>query len=142
MTEPDDYLIRTMFGFKPAYEHTEQKMQGYGVGELIRVKFFKGRNIQFHRLYFGLLKLVFENQEKYLSLEALRFAVTVSAGYVEHIEIDGGRTILKPRSIAFSKMDEHEFKEYFGAALKAVPRLLPQFEGVDLEEWLRTGGSW
>lgn len=143
LSDQDCYVVKTLFGFKAADELTEQTAANYGLGELIRVKFYKGRNIKFHRLYFGLLKLVFENQETYLSMEGLRFAVTLSAGFADEVRLDGNRVALKPRSIAFSKMDEHEFKDYFAACVKAIPRLLPQFDGMDLEaELLKRGERW
>lgn len=108
-------------------------MHEFGDGELVRVKFFKDRNPGHHRLFFGLLQLVYKNQEKYLSLEALRFAVTIQAGWVDEIKLAGDRVALRPKSIAWGKMDQIEFKDYYAAALKAIPELLPQFDGVDLE---------
>jgi hypothetical protein len=122
-------------------EHTTSVLQQYGDGEVIRVKLMKDRNPRHHRLYFALLALVFKNQEKYLSQEALRFAVTIQAGWVDEISLSGDKVALRPKSIAWGKMDQHEFKEYFDAALKAIPDLLPHLDGVDLEDELRKGES-
>jgi hypothetical protein len=33
-------------------------------------------------------------------------------------------------------MDQNEFNEFYNAALAAIPRLLPQFAGVDLDREL------
>lgn len=106
---------------------------------MIRVKLMKDRNPRHHRLFFALLHMVFQNQDKYLSQEALRFAVTVQAGWVDEIKLCGDRVALRPKSIAWGKMDQLEFKTYFDAALRAIPELLPQFDGVDLEQELKTG---
>jgi hypothetical protein len=102
----------------------------------VRGAFKKDRNPGHHRKFFGLLRMVFENQEKYLSQEALRFAVTIQAGYVEEIQLDGDRIALKPKSIAWAKMDQTEFDKFYNAALAAIKALLPQFEGVDLDREL------
>jgi len=55
---------------------------------------------------------------------------------VDVIQLDGDRTTLVPQSIAWDKMDDHQFAPLYRAALEAIPRLLPQFEGVDLEREL------
>lgn len=128
----DFYMVKTMGGFKPADDRTEDAAKNFGLGEVVRIKFFSSRNIRHHRLFFGLLGLVFANQDKYLSLEGLRFAVTIQAGYVEEIKLKGDSVILKPKSIAFARMSQVEFNAFYDAALLAIPVLLPQFEGVDL----------
>lgn len=116
-------------------------MNQYGDGEIVRVRLYKDRNPRHHRLFFALLKCIFFNQEKYISQEALRFAITIQAGWVDEIMLSGDRVALKPKSIAWARMDQHEFKEFYGAALRAIPELLPQFLGVDIEEMLITGGA-
>lgn len=122
-------------------EHTTEVMHEYGDGEVIRVKLMKDRNPRHHRLFFALLRMVFKNQEKYLSQEALRFAVTIQAGWVDEIRLSGDKVALRPKSIAWGRMDQLEFKSYFDAALRAIPELLPQFDGVDLEQELKGGDA-
>jgi hypothetical protein len=137
----DFYVVRTIGGLKGADERTEEAIKRYGLGEIIRIKMYSGRNIRHHRLFFALLQLVFKNQEKYLSLEGLRFAVTIQAGYVEEIKLSGDKVTLKPKSINFTSMNQNEFAEFYAAALAAVPVLLPDFEGVDLESELRVNST-
>lgn len=136
MTGDDYYVVRTIGGMKGADERTEDAIKDIGLGEVVRVKFYSSRNIRHHRKFFALLQMVFKNQDKYLSLEGLRFAVTIAAGYAEEIRLDGDKVTLKPVSISFSRMNQHEFNEFYDAALAAIPRLLPQFEGVDLDKEL------
>jgi hypothetical protein len=141
MSNDDFYLVRTLGGLKPADDRTEDAVKNFGLGEIVRVKFYSSRNIRHHRLFFGLLNLVFVNQDKYLSLEGLRFAVTIQAGYVDEIKLAGDKVTLKPKSIAFARMGQVEFNEFFAAALAAIPVLLPQFEGVDLERELAVNST-
>lgn len=133
----DGYFVKTPVSLRPVDDNSTALMHEFGDGELVRVKFFKDRNPGHHRLFFALLQLVYKNQEKYLSLEALRFAVTVQAGWVDEIKLAGDKVALRPKSIAWGKMDQIEFKDYYAAAMKAIPELLPQFDGVDLESELR-----
>lgn len=135
----DTHFVKTGRHLLPVDDYTAEQVSQYGDGEVIRVKLFKDRNPRHHRLFFGLLRMVYINQEKYLSQEALRFAITIQAGWVDEIRLSGDKVALKPKSIAWARMDQHEFKEFFDAALKAVPELLPQFDGVDLEAALRNG---
>jgi hypothetical protein len=141
VSNDDFYLVRTLGGLKAADDRTEDAIKNFGLGEIVRVKFYSSRNIRHHRLFFGLLNMVFVNQDKYLSLEGLRFAVTIQAGYVDEIKLAGDKVTLKPKSIAFARMSQLEFNEFFQAAIAAIPVLLPQFEGVDLEGELRTNST-
>lgn len=138
----DYYFIRTLGGLAPVDDASREAIGTYGAGEVVRVTLRKERNPRHHRLFFALLGLVYANQDKYLSIEALRFAVTIQAGYVDEIRLVGDTTILKPKSLSFGSMDQGEFKLFFDAALKAIPELLPQFQGVDLErELIISGGA-
>lgn len=137
----DVYFVKTSDGLVPVDDHTTEVLQEYGDGEVIRVKLFKDRNPRHHGLFFALLTCIYKNQEKYLSKEALRFAITIQAGWVDEIKLTGDSVALRPKSIAWGKMDQHEFKDYYAAALKAIPELLPQFEGVDIEDMLKSGGE-
>ena len=140
-TSDDFYMVKTLGGFKPADDRTEDHAKNFGLGEVVRIKFYSSRNIRHHRLFFGLLNLVFANQDKYLSLEGLRFAVTIQAGYVDEIKLAGDKVTLKPKSIAFARMSQVEFNEFYDAALLAIPVLLPQFEGVDLRQELAVNST-
>ena len=135
----DTYLVKTSAGLQPVDDHTREQLAYFGDGECFRVKIYRDRNIRHHRLFFGILNLVFANQEKYLSQEGLFFAVKVQAGYVEEIKLKGDAVMLKPRSIAFSAMTQSEFSDFYAAALKAIVELLPQFAGVNLEDALISG---
>ena len=83
---------------------------------------------------------VFENQKKYATMEQLRFAITVKAGYVDHIQLEGDRVVLKPKSISFGSMDQTAFKQFYADALIAIKELLPELADVDWERELLTQG--
>lgn len=136
----DHYFVRTLGGLAPVDDASKEALNFYGTGEVLRVKIHKDRNPRHHRLFFGLLNLVFQNQQRYLSQEALRFAITIQAGYVDEIRLSGDRVALKPKSISWGKMDQHEFSLFYQAALKAIPELLPELGTVDWERELLTSG--
>lgn len=138
---PDVYFARTIGGLAPVDDAAREAMAHYGNGEVLRVKLYRDRNPRHHRLFFGLLKLVFDNQERYLSQEALRFAITIQAGYVDEIRLSGDRVALKPKSISFGSMDQLEFSKFYTAALEAIKALLPELAHVDWERELLTSGA-
>lgn len=137
----DHYFVRTLGGLAPVDDAAKEAMNFYGTGEILRVKLHRDRNPRHHRLFFGLLGLVFQNQTRYLSQEALRFAITIQAGYVDEIRLSGDKVALKPKSLSWGKMDQAEFSEFYAAALKAIPELLPELGNVDWERELMTSGA-
>jgi hypothetical protein len=137
----DIYLVKTLGGLAPIDDIAKEVLASYGSGEVIRARTYRARNPRHHRLFFGLLKLVFDNQQRYLSTEALRFALTIQAGYVEEIRLKGDAVALKPRSISFASMDQNEFNAFYKAIKAAIPELMPELGKVDWERELLTSGA-
>ena len=54
----DTYFVWTGDSFKPVDDCSMEAANAYGDGEVVRIKMFKDRNPLHHRLFFGLLKLV------------------------------------------------------------------------------------
>jgi Protein of unknown function (DUF1367) len=133
----DIYLAKTMGGaLMPLDSQGQEYVQSLAAGEVVRAAFKKDRSPGHHRKFFGILRLVFENQDKYLSEEGLRFAVMIAAGYADQIALEGDKVAFRPVSINWATMDQLEFEKFYKAALAAIPRLLPEFEGIDLDREL------
>ena len=133
----DVYLVKTLSGaLRPIDGTGEEYLQSIKTGEVVCGRFSRQRVPGHHRKLFGIIRLVFQNQEKYLSEEGLRKAITIQAGFVESIRLKGDEVRLVPMSLAWDKMDQAKFQEFYDAALLAIPELLPQFFGVNLEREL------
>lgn len=101
-------------------------------GEVVRCDVKKPRNIGLHRKAFILLRVVFD-ATNYPSMEALRNAMTVGAGYVETvINPLTGEAAMVPRSWAFEKMDETEFRGLYNAMIGVALHLVA---GSTREGW-------
>lgn len=112
------YVKSTLFGFVPFDEIEYEKFQRVGAWEgYIEIK--KQRNVQFHRKFFKMLNTVYENQEKYKNKDHLRCVLTINAGFYDTLITKFG-TVLMPQSIAFNKMDNIKFKEFFNRFVDAV----------------------
>ena len=84
--------------------------------------FKKIRNPDFHRKGFALFNLGFQNtKEPITSLTSYRKFALKEAGHVDIIPTSKGDLVL-PKSLAFDKMDETEFKEVYNDVLNFVIR--------------------
>lgn len=104
----------------PDNEEARQYVQHLKFGEPVMVTVKRPRNIQFHRKFFALLNVAFENQDKYEDFEAFRKEVTMRAGYwEEHVHITG-QISYTAKSISFASMDELEFADLYDKAVTAI----------------------
>ena len=119
MSEIDLVKIQNNY-LAPSLPTDVEKLSKWKLGEVLRAKINKPRNIKFHRKYFALLNVAFDNQDKYTNFEDLRVEVQLKCGwYQEHVTTKG-QIVYVPKSIAFSKMDEIEFSELYDKAIDVI----------------------
>jgi len=88
-------------------------MKSWRVGEVVKAKMSKPRNGGHHRKAFALINYIFENQDKYKTVEDLLVEIKLKAGwYKEHLTTKG-QIIYVPKSISFSAMDQAEFNIFY-----------------------------
>ena len=78
---------------------------------------------KFHKKYFALINLAFENQEFYKDLNQFRKIMEMKSGYFDIVPTDKGVVYL-PKSISFDKMPQSEFEELYSKVLDEVIKLL------------------
>ena len=103
--------------FRPADEATRDRMNRLRKGQYYSFQYKRIRNYQFHKKYFAMLKLAFDNQEEFSSEEWLRRYTMLGIGRVETVITRDGKTVYMPESISFDKMDENEFEEVYQKTL-------------------------
>ena len=94
------------------------------------------RDLGNHRHFFLLLDAVWRNLPEGVEMtrETLRAVLTVEAGHYEEFEGANGRLYRVPKSIAFSRMSEPEFKEFKDAVIRyVVTKLIPGLDSEALE---------
>ena len=99
------------------------------IGDVFEGEFKKPRNSQFHRKFWALLGIVFDNQERYNNIEAMREAITMQAGHYETVTTLKGLVTYKAKSISFSSMDEVEFAAFYEKCIDVCIEHL--MEGTD-----------
>jgi hypothetical protein len=108
------HVIKTQTGLKPAYDSDYEIYSKIPLNEVFEIEYRKPRNLLFHRKYFALMKLAFENQTDYRNLNELRRDISIVAGYYDEVVNKvTGEVYKMPKSISFSQMDEIEFSELY-----------------------------
>ena len=110
--------------FKLAYNSDYETAKKIALNEPVEFEFTKKRNLKFHKKFFSLLNLVFENQELYINIEHLRKDLTISAGYYILRYNFEGVEITEAKSISFANMDEIEFSEFYNRVIDVVVKWL------------------
>lgn len=113
MKEP---YIKTLNGLIPRYESI--RYDSLKPGDEVFCEVTKVRNPRFHRKFFALLNLVFDNQEVFVNIDHMREELTKAAGYYEMYVNHKGITCYKAESISFSSMDDAEFNKFYEAFMK------------------------
>ena len=121
-------IVKTLSGtFKVAYDSDGEKAKSIPVNVPFEIEYKKKRNILFHRKFFALIELVYQNQEVYNNKEHLRKDLTISAGFYDIRHNFEGVEIYEPKSISFANMDEVEFSELYNRFIDVVVQWL----GID-----------
>ena len=124
--------------FIPACDSDMKKAQKVGVGEVVRAKSSDQRNVRFLRKYWALVNVILENlpesvednlmqnhQFRIKTKEDVHFYIKIKNGFVEKKYIGkDGNIAWVPKSIAFDKMNETEFEEFFSKAVDTACKLL------------------
>lgn len=129
------HLVKQLNGtLIPAYDSDKELMSKIKVGEIYKYKFSKPRNIRFHRKFFALINLVYQNQEHYTNAEHLRYDLTIESGFYDiRVNKFTGEEIKVAKSISFASMDEVTFSDLYNKFLTTVVRVFG-WDGEDIEE--------
>ena len=95
------------------------------------------RSLKKHRLFFGLLAIVIKNQPDpphYLTVDDLLDDLKKAMGYMTERKDWNGDTYFVPKSIAFHKLDETGFRDFFNRAVDLILlHVLPNCDKPSLE---------
>jgi hypothetical protein len=127
-------MAKALGGLRPVDDAGEDMLRAMPQGTLVRVEVKRVRNPRMHRLFWALMTVVWQNldQDRYPTVEDLAAAIKIVAGLRTRIELPNGDVGFIPGSIAFHKMDQTEFSEFYERVCDLIARhFLP---GVTSEE--------
>lgn len=110
----------------------------------VKVEISRPRNVKFHRKFFSLLKVAFDQWDKPIayhkgievapSFDEFRKNITILCGwYVMDVDIKGTMRA-RAKSISFGKMDEIEFEHLYNKAVDVIiMHVLPRWTKQELD---------
>lgn len=104
----------------PADQLAEEDVLSLKAGAEFIVEVRKPRSLQHHRLLFALLRKVAKSTPTPLNEQALLSWVKVRTGHTESLPLGFGKTYEAPASIAFSEMDQGEFRKFFDEVVNLI----------------------
>lgn len=132
--EKEIWLIKTEKGvFIPFQESDYETAQRIKVAEETCFTIKRIRIPAFHRKYFGLIKLAFENQDHYKNDYVFRKVIEMRAGYFETVVTEKQVELYLPKSIAYSELDQVEFEDLYNKVYAEVEKLLGLVKEEDKE---------
>lgn len=116
------YFVKTWDNkLVPAAEENERDILAkIPTGQAVLVEIKTGRILGFHRKYFCMLKVAFENQDQYDNFEHFRKAVIIRSGYCETFIMNDGTIVHSADSISWAKMDQSTFEDLYSKSIDAI----------------------
>ena len=114
------YLQRTLRGLMPIDDLDKTKIGKIPFDTPLEFDVKVPRNIKFHRKFFAMLNLAFENQEEFKNFQIFREAVIIGAGFFEKVQRLHGEEIIVAKSISFAQMDNEQFEQLYTACIDTI----------------------
>jgi hypothetical protein len=125
---------KSLGSLKPVDAIGEDVLRKINSRDVVMIEVKRPRNGKMHRLYWGLVALVWDNMDgdRYPTPDDLHAAFKIAAGIRTRIELPNGEVGFIPGSIAFHKMKQDEFDAFYNRICDLVAKhFLP---GVDQDE--------
>jgi len=127
------YAVKKLGVLKPYDPDDSEKLHAMQDGKVYRVKVTMPRNVKFHKKFFTLINLVFDNLPEQIpsrtpdgepvqirTRKELLWHIKMQVGhYTEKVTI-GGRITYEAKSISFGAMDEAEFAKFYDGAIDVI----------------------
>lgn len=134
-------VVNTPTGFVPETDADYEAKKKLKRGAVYEAVFREVRNPKFHRLFFALLncswEYLTEEQRNFFkdNIDKFRETLLIATGYTETFyDIKRNTWLEKPRSMAFDKMSEADFSDFYERAKDVIfnyfvkPELRDEFE--------------
>lgn len=141
----DLHLTRTPYGLAPATDEAVEALSKVPMGSPVNASISRPRNGKFHRKFFALLDVAYQNHEwpevqtqwgkAKCNRELFRKYVIVRAGHYEPALTPKGEVRAEPKSISWAKMGEDEFDRLYNDVLNVIlAEFLTNWKDGDVEK--------
>lgn len=120
------YCRVTEYGLVPMYDSDLDEKKRLKIGSTVLCDIKKPRNYKFHKKFFALLRLTFDNLPHHLhdglniySEEDLLLSLKLDLGISSVVRM-GARDVYRDGSISFAAMDETEFDGFYNRCVNMI----------------------
>jgi len=113
------FVKNTLSGLIPLYPADLEEKKKLRLNQEYEVEVKHPRNIGFHRKFFALVNIGWENTSLNMPFETYRRYVTMKAGYFKTYQTNKG-TYYEAESISFASMDQVTFEEVYSRVLDII----------------------
>lgn len=106
-------------GLIPTDEDSRALVNRLADGECVQVQVIRPRSVQWNRMYWGICRIIGENQDPPRDEDSIDAEIRVLAGHFQVMYV-GAHEVRVPKRIAFDKMTADEWAEYFQRAEIAI----------------------
>lgn len=130
-------MVKKLGGLHPTDEQAAKLVRSLKLGEMVSVEIKRPRNVAFHAKFFSMLRIIFDNQDGYKSMEDLLEVLKLRTGHCHTIETKHG-DIKITNSISFAQMDDLEFADFYDRVCAWVcSEVIPGLDRQGLDEEVR-----
>lgn len=137
-------FTKTSVGLVPWDQEARDWLDKVKVGRAVAIDVVLPRNLGFHRKFFAMLNVAYENHEwpeietKWgrvrTNFEAFRKYVTVKGGHYTVELLPNGQIKAEPKSISWNKMDQDDFEKLYSDVLDVIlAEFLENWTDADIE---------
>ncbi len=135
------HLVKIRTGYIPASADDYEASAKIETGELVEVTSSDQRCIKFHRMFFALIKLAYDNLPENLdghfpTIDDFRYEITRRSGFYREYTDFKGNVNYRPESINFSNMGQERFEKLYEKVLNTICKEL-FWEKSDILEQLK-----
>lgn len=118
-------LVKTSMGLKPYTDEDALDLRRVGIGDILQAKALDQRNVQHHRKFFALIRVVFDNMPEqydqyFPTKDDLRHELIKRAGFFKEYTDLKGIKQYRAESISFDSMSQKRFDELYDRVLDVV----------------------
>lgn len=141
----DIHMIRAASGLVPADPDAAEWLTKVKAGSVVKIKATKMRNWDFHKKFFAMLNVAYDNWDKpviqtkwgeaHCPFSRFREFITVKAGYFDPVVLPTGEIRPEAKSISFANMEQEEFDKLYSSAINAVLKhILTDWNNENMDE--------
>jgi hypothetical protein len=129
------FTIGPLGKLSPVDPHSAEIWADLPRGKVLGATIRQKRNVDHHRKFFALLNVVWPHQELYSTTDQLLDGIKLATGHTRDVmHPETGERFLAPASIAFDKMDQGAFEQFYDRAVDLIcRRIIPGVGRADLE---------